>query len=157
MFTSRNIHFAILGIILGSAFGYILAFYQVQASMPPPISGTSQAPPNHPEVTNEQMLALFKQALDKNPNEPELLTRYASFMFSLGRFTETTETLQKLLTLKPNDMQTMEDLFLVHLGGTHNFAAAADVLKKMEKIDPKYASLPDLKKRLDDEKAKAPK
>ena len=93
MFTSRNIHFAILGIILGSAFGYILAFYQVQASMPPPISGTSQAPPNHPEVTNEQMLALFKQALDKNPNEPELLTRYASFMFSLGRFTETTETL----------------------------------------------------------------
>ena len=128
MFTSRNIHFAILGIILGSAFGYIFAFYQVQASMPPPISAASQAPANHPEVTNEQMLALFKQALDKNPNEPELLTRYASFMFSLGRYTETAETLQKLLTVKPNDMQTMEDLFLVHLSGTRNLGAASDVL-----------------------------
>ena len=125
--------------------------------MPAPISAASQAPPNHPEVTNEQMLALFKQALDKNPNEPELLTRYASFMYSLGKYKETAETLQKLLTVKPNDMQTMEDLFLLHLNGTHDLGAASDVLKKMDKIDPKYAALPDLKKRLEGEKAKAPK
>ena len=157
MLTSRNIHFTILGIILGSAFGYIFAFYQVQASMPPPILASSQPPANHPEVTNEQVLALFKQALDKNPNEPELLGRYASFLFSLGRPKETAETLQKLLTVKPNDMRTMEDLFLVHLTGTRDLGAASDLLKNMEKIDPKYASLPDLKKRLESEKAKAPK
>ena len=34
MFSSRNIHFAILGIILGATTGYIFAFYQVQSSMP---------------------------------------------------------------------------------------------------------------------------
>src|SRR5881628_2990659 len=88
MFTSRNIHFAVLGVILGASSGYILAFYQVQSSMPAPavnasVNASGGVPQNHPEVTNDQMVALFKQALAKNPNNPELMTRYANFLLDL--------------------------------------------------------------------------
>jgi hypothetical protein len=34
MFSSRNIHFAVLGIILGASSGYILAFYQIDKKIP---------------------------------------------------------------------------------------------------------------------------
>jgi Tfp pilus assembly protein PilF len=98
MFSSRNIHFAILGIIIGASFGYVFAFYQAQAKVPAaakPVNevardatGTAAPPQEHPEVTNDQMLGLFQKALDKNPNEPELMKRYGNFLFDLGRYGE---------------------------------------------------------------------
>src|SRR4051812_16060309 len=101
MLTFRNIHFAILGIILGAASGYVLAFYRVQTTMPPPVlaaSNTSSGlPGDHPDVSNDQMLALFKTALEKAPNDPELLTRYANFLFDLNRFTDAIASYQKVL------------------------------------------------------------
>lgn len=192
MFTSRNIHFAILGIILGATSGYILAFYQVQSTMSrPALNASSSTPQNHPEVTNEQMIALFKQALEKNPNQPELMTRYANFLFDLGKYSEAAVLFQKVLVLQPNDlnvrtdmatalwntgqrekamdeyrkalaanpnhMPTLHNLFVAVLDGDHNTKAAADILKKMEEIDPKYSDLPALKKRLAEEGGKAVK
>ena len=67
MLNSRNIHFAILGIILGAASGYIFAFYQVQSSMPRalPAQQGSNTPQGHPGVNNDQLLAMFKEALDR--------------------------------------------------------------------------------------------
>src|SRR5438132_14031116 len=87
MFSSRNIHFAILGIILGATSGYIFAFYQVQAAMPAPAprsssssNSNSSVPNGHPNVTNEQILAMFKAALEKSPNDTTLITKYANFL-----------------------------------------------------------------------------
>jgi len=89
MFTSRNIHFAILGIIIGAASGYMLAFYQVQASMPRTAAAAgSNLPQGHPNVNNDQLLAMFKEALQKNPNDITLMTRYANLLFDLGRYSE---------------------------------------------------------------------
>jgi tetratricopeptide (TPR) repeat protein len=131
MFTSRNIHFAILGIILGATSGYILAFYQVQQSMPAPVQARSQQsasqqqqqqPPGQPDVTTEQLLALFENAMAKNPNNPELLTRYGTFLVDIGRRAE-----------------------------------AEKMLKQVEAIDPKYAGLDALRKRIAAERGtKAP-
>jgi tetratricopeptide (TPR) repeat protein len=189
MFTSRNIHFAILGIILGATSGYILAFYQVQTTLPRPTANASpRTPQNHPEVTNEQITALFKQALEKNPNQPELMTRYANFLFDSGKYSEAADWFQKVLALQPNDlnvrtdmatalwntgqrdramgeyrkaltadpkhMPTLHNLFVAELDGDHNTKAAADILKRMEEIDPKYSDLPTLKKRLAAEEGK---
>ncbi len=76
MFSSRNIHFVILGIILGGTLGYIFAFYQVQASMPArprSASGSNSNLPNgHPNVSNDHILEMFKEALEKNPNDTTL-------------------------------------------------------------------------------------
>src|SRR5262245_64254430 len=111
MFTSRNIHFAILGIILGAAFGYVLAFYQAQSSMPRALpSQGSNLPQGHPNVSNEQLLAMFKEALAKNPNDPTLLTRYANFLFDLGKFKEAVETFRKIAALQPTNLDVRTDL-----------------------------------------------
>jgi len=194
MLTSRNIHFAILGIILGASSGYILAFYQVQSTWAPPtanasVNASGGMPQNHPQVTNEQMIALFKQALEKNPNNPELMTRYANFLFDLEKYSEAADWFQKVLALEPNNlsvrtdmatalwntgqrekamaeynknlaadpnhMPTLHNLFAAELDGDHNTKAAADILRKMEEIDPKYSDLPALKKRLAEETGKA--
>ena len=190
MFTSRNIHFAILGIILGGTFGYILAFYQVQSAMPPPALGSSSAggSEDHPKVTNEQLLAMFQEALAKNPNDPELMTRYANFLFDIEKYSEAAEWFQKLLDLQPGNlgartdmatalwnigqrdramaeyektlaadpkhMPTLHNVFVAELDGNRDVKAAAAVLKRMETIDPKYAGMESLKRRLEQETAK---
>jgi tetratricopeptide (TPR) repeat protein len=158
MFSSRNIHFAILGLILGASTGYIVAFYQAEAAFvpKPPTQQVSRngTPPNHPNVTPEQLLEMFKVALQKNPNEPELHSRYASFLFNLGRFQESVESFQKSLELRPNHVQTMENMFNAQLEGLKDTKAAAATLKAIEKADANYSGLPALKKRLE-EKSKA--
>jgi Flp pilus assembly protein TadD len=192
MFSSRNIHFAILGIILGATSGYIFAFYQVQSTMPPPNinNAGSGMPADHPAVNTEQMLTLFKEALNKNPNDTGLMTRYGNFLFDRNRFGEAVEWYEKVLALEPNNttvrtdmgtalwnmgekdramaeyqkslqtdpnhMLTLANLFMVQMEGQHDIQIATDLLTKMERIDPSYPPLPQLRKRLEELKAKAP-
>src|SRR5256714_7185519 len=108
MLSSRNIHFAILGIILGATSGYIFAFYQVQSSMPRAVP-SAQAQ-GHPDVNNGQLLAMFKEALAKNPNDTTLMTRYANFLFDMGKFSEAVEWFQKVLAVEPTNLDTRTDL-----------------------------------------------
>jgi Flp pilus assembly protein TadD len=179
MFSSRNIHFALLGIILGATSGYIFAFYQVQSTMPRPVpSAQSQG---HPNVNNEQLLGMFKEALAKNPNDTTLMTRYANFLFDLGKFDEAVQWFKKAIAIQPNNLDFRTDLGTAlwnagqkdqamaeyqailkidpnHMATLHNIvivdlearnaAAAEQVLKQMEAIDPKYEGLESLKKRL---------
>jgi Tfp pilus assembly protein PilF len=111
MFTSRNIHFAILGIILGAATGYVAAFYQAAAAAPPaedPHTTTAAdqqgaLPANHPEVNSQQMLDLLKKAAEDSPNQPEVLSRYANELFQLGKMEESAEWYGKVVKLQPKD------------------------------------------------------
>jgi len=110
MFTSRNIHFAILGIILGAAIGYVVAFYQAAAAAPPedPHAATASdqqgaLPANHPEVNSQQMLDLLKKAAEDSPNQPEVLSRYANELFQVGRMEESAEWYGKVVALQPKD------------------------------------------------------
>jgi Tfp pilus assembly protein PilF len=111
MFTSRNIHFAILGIILGAATGYVAAFYQAAAAAPPaedPHTTTAAdqqgaLPANHPEVNSQQMLDLLKKAAEDSPNQPEVLSRYANELFQIGKMEESAEWYGKVVKLQPKD------------------------------------------------------
>ena len=178
MFSSRNIHFALLGIILGATSGYIFAFYQVESSMPRTLPTAQQG---HPNVNNEQLLGMFKEALAKSPNDTTLMTRYANFLFDLGRFNEAVEWFRKAISIDPNNLDFRTDLGTAlwnagqkdqamaeyqailkidpkHMATLHNVVivdleardkgAAEQVLKQMEAIDPKYEGLDSLKKRL---------
>jgi Tfp pilus assembly protein PilF len=143
MLSSRNIHFALLGIILGSASGYIFAFYQVQSSQPAQgqavqgPQGSSNLPQGHPNVTNEQLTTMFKEALQKNPNDPTLLTRYANFLFDLGRFNEAVEWFQKVVALQPGNLDVMTDLGTAQWNAAEKDAAMA-TYQQILKIDPKH-------------------
>jgi Flp pilus assembly protein TadD len=139
MFTSRNIHFAILGIIIGAASGYVLAFYQVQASVPRTAAAAagSNVPQGHPNVTNDQLLAMFKQALQKNPNDPAIMTRYANFLFDLGRYKESVEWFQKVAAQQPNNLDVRTDLGTALFNAGQKDQAMA-TYQQILKTDPKH-------------------
>jgi Flp pilus assembly protein TadD len=135
MFSSRNIHFAILGIILGATSGYIFAFYQVQSAMPRAVP--SRQTQGHPDVNNGQLLAMFKEALAKNPNDTTLMTRYANFLFDMGKFTEAVDWFQKVLALQPGNLDVRTDLGTALYNAGQKEKAMAEYQAAL-KVDPKH-------------------
>ena len=190
MFSSRNIHFAILGIILGAMSGYVFAFYQATAAAPPPIDPTAGAssgmPANHPEVNEAEMMALLKKAAESSPDQPDVLSRYANQLFQTGKLEESAEwyskvvalepkntdvrslygavlwrigkkaaaktQLQTALTQDPKHVPSMHGLFIIALDNK-DVATASDLLARIQKAEPDYPGMEDLKARLEREKA----
>jgi cytochrome c-type biogenesis protein CcmH/NrfG len=138
MLSSKNIHFAILGIILGATSGYIFAFYQIDKNIPEKTrtlarNGDSQQA--HPNVSNEQVLAMFKTQLEKNPKDVELLTRYGDFLSDIERFQEAADAYKKVLALEPQNVnaQTFMGTALWNLGKK---SEAVVLYEKSIKADP---------------------
>jgi tetratricopeptide (TPR) repeat protein len=139
MLSSRNIHFAILGIILGATSGYIFAFYQVQSSMPRTLTSTQSggAPQGHPDVNDEQLQAMVKEALDKNPNDTTLMTRYANFLFDRQRFPEAIEWFRKAIAIEPTNLDYRTDLATALWSAGQKDQAMAEY-RQILQIDPKH-------------------
>ena len=142
MFSSRNIHFVILGIIIGGTFGYILAFYQVQASMPAPAtasasSSNSSVPNGHPNVSAEQVADMVKAALEKNPDDATLMTKYGNFLFNTGKFSEAVTWFEKVVALQPDNADAKTDLGTA-LWNTGQKDKAMEQYQAALKIDPKH-------------------
>src|SRR6185503_16319660 len=107
MVSSRNIHFAILGIILGATSGYIFAFYQIEQKIPdqaPPPQAAQGTQQGHPDVSNEQVLAMFKERIAQNPTNVELWSKYGDFLSDIGQFQEAVDAYKKLLALDPKNL-----------------------------------------------------
>ena len=140
MLSSRNIHFAILGIILGASSGYVFAFYRAQSSqIPPPLTETqadAQMPAGHPEVNNEQMLAAMKKAVEADPKQPEVIKRYAMALFDAGHFDEAAKWFGKAVELEPRNVDTrsMYGAMLWRMGDKEGAGAQ---LEETLKIDPR--------------------
>lgn len=102
-------HLLVLGIILGSAAAYVYASVQTEShrvdlaeAARSRLAGVSTTDP-HAGVTDQEMLDMFGQALAATPNDPELLTRYATFLFDLRRFQEAAEVFGRLVEQTPED------------------------------------------------------
>ena len=140
MVSSRNIHFAILGIILGASSGYVFAFYRAQSSQAPSSLTETQAsadmPVGHPEVNNEQMLAAMKKAVEADPNQPEVVKRYAMALFDAGHFDEAGKWFGKAVELEPKNVDTrsMYGAVLWRMGDKEGAGAQ---LEETLKIDPR--------------------
>src|SRR5579883_1582140 len=103
MISSKNIHFAILGLILGATSGYIFAFCQIEKNIPEKtrtLSRNGDSQQAHPNVSNEQVLAMFKKQLEANPNDAELLSRYADFLSDIERYQEAADNYKKVLEIE---------------------------------------------------------
>jgi tetratricopeptide (TPR) repeat protein len=139
MFSSRNIHFAVLGIILGATSGYIFAFYQAGRNVPEKTKTLAQkgTPQGHPDVSNEQVLAMFKTQIEKDPNNPELLSRYADFLSDIERYDEAVDAYKKVLAVQPNNInaQTFLGTALWNLGKKDE---AVSLYEKSLKADPNH-------------------
>ena len=143
MFSSRNIHFAVLGLILGATSGYVLAFYGIEQKLmarPPQVLGGGNTQ-GHPEISNEQVLAEFKAQIAKNPNNVELMSRYGDFLSDIERFQEAVEAYQKVLAIQPDnlDAQTFMGTALWNLGKKAEAVAAYE--KSLQKNPNHMASL----------------
>ncbi len=144
MLSSRNIHFAILGIILGATSGYVFAFYQIDKKIPasaPPIAGSGAAgtagAPGHPDVSNDQVLAMFKTELEKDPTNVELLSRYGDFLSDIERFQDAIDVYKKVLAIDPKNLnvQTYMGTALWNIGKRDEAVAA---YQKSLKQDPNH-------------------
>jgi cytochrome c-type biogenesis protein CcmH/NrfG len=140
MFSSRNLHFAVLGIILGASSGYVFAFYRAQSSQtPPPLTETqaqSEIPAGHPDVNNQQMLAAMKKAVEADPTHPQVVKRYALALFEANEFDEAGKWFGKAVELDPRNVDTrsMYGAVLWRLGDK---AGAATQLEETLKLDPR--------------------
>jgi len=116
MLTSKNIHFAILGIIIGASAAYVFAFYQAQSAMPPTAvsqpSAASDLPAGHPG-TNVAVEDLKKQ-VESNPNDPDLLARYGTSLFTTGNVKEAINVYKKVISLQPENMTVRSLLIAMH-------------------------------------------
>jgi cytochrome c-type biogenesis protein CcmH/NrfG len=140
MLSSRNIHFAILGIILGATSGYIFAFYQIEQKIPDqaqPPQAAQGTPQGHPDVSNDQVLAMFKEQIAKNPTNVELLSRYGDFLSDIGQFQEAVDAYKKALALDPKNLnaQTFMGTALWNLGKKDEAIA---IYQKSLQADPNH-------------------
>jgi len=136
--SSRNIHFAILGIILGATSGYIFAFYQIDKKLPagPRVIDTG-AGSGHPDVSNDQILAMFKEQLQKDPKNAEVWSRYGDFLSDIERYQEAVDAYKETLKLNPAniDAQTFMGTALWNLGKKEEAVA---IYEKSLKTNPQH-------------------
>lgn len=177
--------------------GYVLAFYQAAAAAPQPADPLAAAssqpngmPPNHPEVSDDQMLSTLKKAAEDSPTDPTVLARYANLLFQLGRMEESADWYAKVVALQPKDtdVRSLYGAVLWRIGrkadaktqlstslaqdpkhvpslhgltiiaiDAHDMATANQLVQRIEKSNPAYEGLSDLKKRLAAEAAKPAK
>jgi cytochrome c-type biogenesis protein CcmH/NrfG len=139
MFSSRNIHFALLGIILGSASGYIFAFYRVQSTMPVsvPTAQSSGAPQGHPNLSPEEVRRKVEEQLAKNPNDTQVMTLYANFLFDQGKFSEAVEWFQKAVAIQPDNLDVRTDMATALWNAGKKDQAMAEY-QKILRSDPKH-------------------
>jgi len=104
MFSSRNIHFAVLGLILGASAGYVLAFYNAEVPAEAPAAANSGLPANHPDLNSPETLDFLRKAAEENAQQPEILARYANALFSAGRFEDALEWYGKVLAIQPDNL-----------------------------------------------------
>jgi Flp pilus assembly protein TadD len=110
MLTARHIHALLLGVILGSASAYVYASARTGAERDALAQQARSrlvggAPADHPEVTGQAMLEMFAEAVASNPNDPRLLTEYATLLFDARRFAEAAGVFDRVLAETPDDAE----------------------------------------------------
>jgi Tfp pilus assembly protein PilF len=140
MFSSRNIHFALLGLILGASAGYIAAFYKAQSSVQAAAVTTAPEatmPADHPDVDATAMLEELRKAAEQNPNNADTVSRYGAALFENDRFAESEIWLAKAVGLAPTDLfiRSMYGVVLWELGKKDEARAT---LEGALKIDPDH-------------------
>ena len=53
---------------------------------------------------------MVKAALEKNPNDTTLMTKYANFLFNSGKFSESVSWFEKVVALQPDSADAKTDL-----------------------------------------------
>jgi len=142
MLNSKTIHLVLLGVIVGATVAYVYSSYQANSLRQAEAAAILDAAgvgigEAHPSVTEQEMLGLFAEALEFGPDDPELLSRYATYLFSIEQYAESVEWFQRLLELTPNDA-TMRTAFATALYGNGRVGDAIDEYQRALELDPEH-------------------
>ena len=137
MLSSKNIHFAILGIIIGASAGYIFAFYQAQSALPVVSAQPSGLPADHPTGVSPADLEALKKDADTHPNDPDVIGRYGTLLFTSGRIEEALAEYEKVIALEPDNL-TIRSLLVAILFRKGDTAGARKHLDIALKQDPNH-------------------
>lgn len=132
-----NTHWIILGVlfIVFSAVVYISTRSQyTREPEPEPIRISPPPAPNLQIGTEEKQLL---EQLEKNPDNPEYLTRLGDLYFESNRYEPAIQMYKKALNLAPEDPDTYNDLGLaLHYSGKPDIAI--ETLRKGTEVMPSY-------------------
>jgi len=142
MLNSKNIHFALLGIIVGGALAYVYGTYRLESQRQIEAETLTNTAPataegEHPEIANEEMLTFFAQALATNPDDPQLIARYADFLFDLNRYAESAQWFGMALDITPEDSATRTAMATA-LYASGRIDDAIEEFQKALESDPTY-------------------
>jgi tetratricopeptide (TPR) repeat protein len=96
-----------------------------------------------------QAVEWYQKALELDPKDVNAHTDLGTTFFYLGRAQDALREYRKTLQIDPKHEPTMFNLIVVHLEGTHDFAAAQQAWDRLHNQNPNYPGLDRLKQSLD--------
>ena len=81
---------------------------------------------------------MFQEALKKNPNDTQLLTKYANFLFDVAKYSEAVAAFQKVVALQPDNLDVRTDLGTALWNAGEKDKAMAEY-QSILKADPKHS------------------
>jgi len=143
-----NFLFAIIGLLLGFIFGFMLHGVMSQRDAIRPVGTQAQSlPPNHPAVGNDQggdpqqvfqqVQTAMKQARE-NPNDFDAQVTAAKLEYQVQRYDQAVEYLLKANQLRPDNFEVLAMLGEANMDATHYEAAEkwyrAALVKKPDEV-----------------------
>ena len=97
----------------------------------------------------EASIEWYQRALELDPENVGARTDLGTALFYSGRPQEALREYEKSLETDPSHRQTLYNIVIVNLEGTHDLAAANQAWEKLHRQQPDYPGLADLRQRLD--------
>ena len=91
----------------------------------------------------------YKRTLSIDPKNVNARTDLGTSYFYVGQPQDALKEYREALKISPNHEPTMFNMIVVNLEGTHDFQAAEKFWKELDRRNPNYPGLKDLKAKLD--------
>lgn len=135
MTTPRRWSPAILPLLVGALLGFIGGYFAAGGGRP---AGTS-APAASPAPAGEQgdAIAEVKRAIEKDPQNPKLLTSLGNAYYDRGEWERAAEAYERARRRAPNDVNVLSDLGVAYRN-EGEFKRAAAMFRKAREINPDH-------------------
>jgi tetratricopeptide (TPR) repeat protein len=91
----------------------------------------------------------YEKALNLDPRNVDARTDLGTAYFNLGRPRKALGEYRRSLEIQPDHQPTLYNLMIVNLEGLHNLAAARAAWQRLDRLNPRYPGLDNLKLQLD--------
>jgi len=91
----------------------------------------------------------YQQSLNLNPRNVNARTDLGTSFFYTGQPQQAITEYNKVLALNPKHQPTLFNLIVVNLEGTHDLRAANKYYDELDRLNPNYSGLKEIKERLD--------